>query len=120
MGLLNARSMVNKGSLVQDIIASHNLDVLAVTETWITRDDPEAVKLDAVPADYVISHLPRPMATVHSRGGGVTRSPSNVIRYSSHSTHSSASCCPSRHQAVRQPTPRHDRWRSFTDLRPPV
>jgi len=110
MGLLNARSMVNKGSLVQDIIASHNLDVLAVTETWITRDDPEAVKLDAVPADYVISHLPRPMATVHSRGGGVTRSPSNVIRYSSHSTHSSASCCP----------PRHDRWRSFTDLHPPV
>jgi len=59
MGLLNARSMVNKGSLVQDIIVSHNFDVLAVTETWVTRDDTDAVKIDAASADYVISHLPR-------------------------------------------------------------
>ena len=51
MGLLNVRSMVNKGPLVQDIIVSQKLDVLAVTETWITRDDPDAVKLDAAPAD---------------------------------------------------------------------
>ena len=57
--------MVNKGSLVQDII------VLAITETWITPDDPDAVKLDTAPADYIIIHLPRPTATVRSRGGVV-------------------------------------------------
>ena len=84
MGLLNARSMVNKGSLVQDIIVSHNLDVLDVTETWITRDDPEAVKLDAVPADYVIIHLPRPTATVRSRGGGVCIIHRNTIAVKRH------------------------------------
>jgi len=71
MGLLNACSMVNKGSLVQDNIVSHNIDVMAVTETWITCNDPDAVKLDAAPADYAISHLPHPMATVHSRGGSI-------------------------------------------------
>ena len=70
IGLLNARSVVNKGPLVQDIIISHHLDLLAVTETWITHDDPDAVKLDAAPTDYTISHLPRPTATVRNRGGG--------------------------------------------------
>ena len=45
MDLLNAHSVVNKGSLVQDIIVSQNLDVLAVTETWIICDDSDAVKL---------------------------------------------------------------------------
>jgi len=57
--------MVNKGSLVQDII------VLAITETWITPDDPDAVKLDTAPADYIIIQLPHPTATVRSRGGVV-------------------------------------------------
>ena len=52
--------MVNKGSLVQDII------VLAITETWITPDDPDSVKLDTAPADYIIIHLPHPTATVRS------------------------------------------------------
>ena len=84
MGLLNARSMVNKGSLVQDIIVSQNLDVLAVTETWITRDDPDAVKLDAAPADYIISHLPRPTATLRSRGGGVCIIHRNTIAVKRH------------------------------------
>jgi len=71
MGLLNARSTVNKGPLIQDIITSNHLDVLAVTETWIVGDDPDAVKLDAVPAGYDVCHLPRPTATSRSRGGGV-------------------------------------------------
>jgi len=70
-GLLNVRLMVNKRSLVQDIIISQNLDALAVRETWITCDDPNAVKLNAAPADYVISHLPHPTATVRSQGSGV-------------------------------------------------
>jgi len=113
MGTSSLSSMVNKGPLVLDIIVSQNLDVLAVTETWITRDDTDAVKLDAAPADYVISHLSRPTATVCCGGGSVTEIPSssNVIRYSSHSTisQSSVSCCPSTRQAVRQPALRHGR-----------
>jgi len=84
MGLLNVRSMVNKGPLVQDIIVSQKLDVLAVTETWITRDDPDAVKLDVAPADYIISHLPRPAATVRNRGGGVCLIHRNTIAVKRH------------------------------------
>ena len=65
-----------------------NLDVLddvdAVTETWITCDDPDVVKLDAALADYVISHLPRPMATVHSRGSGVCLIHRNTIAVKRH------------------------------------
>ena len=105
VGLLNARLMVNSGSLVQDIMLSQNLDVLVVTETWIARDDPDAVKLNTATADYVISHLSRPTSTVRSRGGAsvsFTEIPlsSNISRYSSLFTisHLNASCCPSSRQ----------------------
>ena len=37
-GLLNARSVVHKAALIHDVIADHQLDVLALTETWITSD----------------------------------------------------------------------------------
>ena len=46
IGLLNARSTVNKGPLIQDIIINEQLDMLAVTETWIVSDDADTTKLD--------------------------------------------------------------------------
>lgn len=70
-GFVNARSIVNKGPLLQDMITSHNLDILAVCETWIVDDDPAVIKLDAVPAGYSVAHLPRMSATVRTRGGGL-------------------------------------------------
>ena len=45
-GLLNARSAVHKAALIHDVICYRKLDVLALTETWITSDAPDAIKLD--------------------------------------------------------------------------
>jgi Reverse transcriptase (RNA-dependent DNA polymerase)/Endonuclease-reverse transcriptase len=71
IGSLNARSIVQRGPLIQDLITSHNLDALAVCESWIVADDPDAVKYDAVPSGFRIHHVPRSTATRRSRGGGL-------------------------------------------------
>ena len=39
MCLLNVRSVRNKPSLISDFIPDNNLDVLALTETWLQKDD---------------------------------------------------------------------------------
>jgi len=56
-GSLNARSAVNKGPLIRDLIESNELDVLAVCETWIKSDDPNAIKFDMAPPGYVTKHF---------------------------------------------------------------
>ena len=48
-GLLNARSAVHKAALIHDVIADRKLDVLTLTETWVTSDAPDAIKLDVAP-----------------------------------------------------------------------
>jgi len=44
--VLNSRSATHKAAHIHDVIADLRLDVLALTETWITSDAPDAVKLD--------------------------------------------------------------------------
>ena len=63
MGCVNFNSIVNKGALVQNLTDNHSLDALAVCETKIVNDDPDAIQLDAAPDGYNILHLPRPTAT---------------------------------------------------------
>jgi hypothetical protein len=70
-GFINAHSIVNKGPLLQDMITSHNLDTLAVCDTWIIDDDPDVITLDAVPTGYSVAHVPRRSATARTRGGGL-------------------------------------------------
>ena len=41
--LINARSIRNKALLVLDYIAEHELDVVAITETWLGEDEPTVV-----------------------------------------------------------------------------
>jgi hypothetical protein len=71
IGSLNARSIVQRGPLIQDLVMSHNLDALAVCESWIVGDDPDAVKFDVVPSGFRVHHVPRLTATRRSRGGGL-------------------------------------------------
>ena len=52
LGCLNVRSAVNKSAEIHSIIAYHNFDLLAVTETWIAADAPLAVKADIAPSGY--------------------------------------------------------------------
>ena len=70
MGLLNARSARHKAPLIHDVITNNRLDLLLLTETWITSDAPDAVKLDVAPPGYSVVHQPRGSST-EQRGGGL-------------------------------------------------
>lgn len=69
-GVLNVRSAVNKAAHIHDVIADLRLDVLVLTETWITSDSPDAVKLDVAPPDYSVVHRARG-SSADKRGGGI-------------------------------------------------
>jgi len=70
IGVLNTRSAVHKAALLHDLIQEYNLDVLSLTETWITSDAPDAVKLDVAPPGYSVIHQHRG-AYHDKRGGGI-------------------------------------------------
>ena len=50
-------------------VDDYRLDALALTETWIPSDAPDAVKLDVCPPGYQVLHRHR--GTSDQRGGGV-------------------------------------------------
>ena len=62
---LNIRSLKNKTTSLFDFIVSQNIDVLALTETWLCCGD-NAVLNDLLPPGYDIRHVDR-----ERRGGGV-------------------------------------------------
>ena len=71
IGSLNVRSIVQRGPLIQDLVMSHNLHANAVCDSWIVRDDPDAVEFDVVPSGFRVHQVPRSTATRRSRGGGL-------------------------------------------------
>ena len=56
LGVLNVRSARRKAALIHDVIDDHRLDALALAETWIPSDAPDAVKLDVCPPGYRVLH----------------------------------------------------------------
>ena len=64
---LNCRSMKNKASSLCDYVTSNNLDILALTETWLGTDLDNGVINETVPQGYGIAHVPR----LEKRGGGI-------------------------------------------------
>ena len=65
LGLINARSVNNKGESIHDLIVDNKLDICAITETWLNENSAVSVG-NITPAGYSTCHLPR-----QSRGGGV-------------------------------------------------
>ena len=65
----NARSIKNKTTVLTDFIASQNLEIMAIIETWLTgnRDDRTLADIANTLNDYDIVHTPR----TNSTGGGV-------------------------------------------------
>ena len=58
--LLNARSIRKKTLLLRDYIVEHDIDLLAITETWLTHDfSDEFYCRDMCPKGYKIEQLPR-------------------------------------------------------------
>ncbi|XP_071944670.1 uncharacterized protein [Antedon mediterranea] len=65
-GVLNARSLRNKCDEFVDLVVSYNLDVVAVSETWLRPDDDLVIR-ELTPLGYRFVHVPR----VDKTGGGV-------------------------------------------------
>lgn len=66
-GLVNARSVVNKCAMVHDLIVSSQLDLLAITETWLSSLNGVTCLEACSPEGYSSTHVPR----MGRRGGGV-------------------------------------------------
>ena len=64
--LLNAQSLVNKATDICELIQQEQIDILALTETWLYKNE-DVVLNEATPPGYKILHTPRNSG----RGGGV-------------------------------------------------
>jgi len=74
VGSLNCCSVANKVALVHSIILDHDLDFMALNETWFTTDTPISIMNDIAPKPgYSSLHAPRPIVNGGaSRGGGLS------------------------------------------------
>ena len=68
LGVLNARSAVNKTAIIHDVISDFRLDMLAVSETWIKSSRPPAITRGLAPTGYRVLHHHRDN---DDDGGGV-------------------------------------------------
>jgi len=66
MCVINCQSIRNKADVLVDYIKDNNLDMVAMTETWLKSDDNRIVG-DLTPSGFKLVHLPRQ----GRRGGGV-------------------------------------------------
>jgi exonuclease III len=73
--LLNTRSIRNKSHIIKDYVVDHDIDVLALTETWLCQDDDFAVR-DICPSQYTFHSAPR-----SSRGGGVALLHKKMLKF---------------------------------------
>ena len=68
LALLNTRSIRNKMDFITDYICEHDLDIIALTETWLTDDPKDTANTSKLtPEGYSFVHLPRS----DRQGGGV-------------------------------------------------
>ena len=79
--ILNIRSLKNKTTSLFDFIVSQNIDVLALTETWLCCGN-NAVLNELLPPGYDIGHVDR-----ERRGDGVALIYKKIHFISKHSTH---------------------------------
>ncbi len=64
---INARSMRDKAPALSDLVHSKNIDVLSITETWLTNKETRASLADVTPAGFSFHQVPRSGRS----GGGV-------------------------------------------------
>ncbi|KAK6169405.1 hypothetical protein SNE40_020468 [Patella caerulea] len=68
--LLNCRSVNNKTTVLNDFICDENLDICALTETWLNSKSSGVTLSALIPNGYSIKHKNRSIGT----GGGVALS----------------------------------------------
>lgn len=84
-GHVNARSVRNKTSEIVDHIRDHDLDIVAITETWLRIEPTDAISIGDLEHTYTHSSMSQDRG---KRGGGVAlRHKSNLdIKKSKSST----------------------------------
>ena len=63
--LINIQSVASKTLEIRELIAEKSLDILALTETWLSNNDSSKIA-ELVPDTHIFYHVPR-----EGRGGGV-------------------------------------------------
>ena len=69
----NLRSVHYKSAAVSDLMLSKHIDILALTETWLSASDTSACLADICPYGFCLYHHPRCSGGVvesHFRWGG--------------------------------------------------
>ena len=64
---LNARSVRNKTLTIKDFVVEQDIDVMAITETWLRETGDELIIAELCPTGYKLIHIPR----LGNSGGGV-------------------------------------------------
>ena len=67
LGTVNARSMRDKAPVLSDLMTSKNINILGITETWLTSRETSADLAEMTPKGFSFFHKPR----TQRRGGGV-------------------------------------------------
>jgi hypothetical protein len=65
---LNAQSVKNKALSISGLITDRDIDILALTETWLGTAFDQQVLCELVPSGYTVVNVPR---LGNKRGGGV-------------------------------------------------
>lgn len=69
--LLNSRSICNKSRLMNDFIADHDIDLFALSETWLCGDDSDLYYIRDLCPDLFFRHVFHHVPRLHTTGGGV-------------------------------------------------
>ena len=81
-GLVNSRSLRKNALDLKDYVIDHNLDLLAVTETWLTNDDSYQVEISSISIPgYAFMHLVVMVVEVGLEVG------LNILKLTNHSSH---------------------------------
>ena len=83
---INARSITNKSSPIQHYLHDQEVDICAITETWVKTDDKTASK-EILPPGYNIITTPRPdgrcrggLAVVYKSLVSVTETECDIVQ----------------------------------------
>ena len=77
LGTVNARSMRDKAPALSDLGVSRGIDLLGITETWLTIRQTSSDLAEMTPHGFSFFQIPR----VNKRGGGVSLFVSNAFKF---------------------------------------